>query len=161
MPSVTAQDPASEPARIAEGILPLRMKRGNFVISGAMWRKFNANRPWLTFAEFWLIKEHAYNQRNEQSKHFFDNFTCDAEKHHQILRDRFIRREVKLMLNKDVHTCHLLGYLSRRRGPWMNSMGTIASCTEKKVPSFKVTDGSPHLLQGQVSKRISGVWPKI
>ena len=102
MPSVTAQDPASEPARIAEGILPLRMKRGNFVISGAMWRKFNANRPWLTFAEFWLIKERAYNRRNVQSKHFFYNFTVDSEKHREILRDRFIRRKVKRMLNNDV-----------------------------------------------------------
>ena len=71
MPSVTAEDPALKPARIAEGILPLRMKHGNFVISGAMWHKFNANRPWLTFAEFWLIKERAYNQRNEELKAFF------------------------------------------------------------------------------------------
>ena len=102
MPSVTTQDPASELVRIAEGILPLRMKRGNFVISGAMWRKFNANRPWLTFAEFWLIKERAYNRRNVQSKSFFYNFTVDSEKHCEILRDRFIRREVKGMLNNDV-----------------------------------------------------------
>ena len=102
MPSVTAQDPTSEPARIAEGILPLQMRRGNFVISGAMWRKFNANRPWLTFAELWLIKERAYNRRNAQLKRFFDNFTCDADKHREILRDRFIRREVKGMLNNDV-----------------------------------------------------------
>jgi len=101
MPSVTAQDPASEPAWIAEGILPLRMRRGNFVISGAMWRRFNANRPWLTFAVFWLIKEHAYNRCNEESKRFFDNFTHDA-KHREILCDRFIRREVKRMLNNDV-----------------------------------------------------------
>ena len=95
MPSVTAQDPVSEPARIAEGIQPLRMKHGNFVVSSAMWCKFNANRPWLTFAEFWLIKERAYNRRNEQSKRFFDNFTRDTEKHREILHDCFIRREVK------------------------------------------------------------------
>ena len=102
MPSMTAQDPASEPAWIAEGILPLRMRRGNVVISGAMWRRFNANRPRLTFAEFWLIKERAYNWRNEQSKRFFNNFTHDAEKHREILHDRFIRREVKCMLNNNV-----------------------------------------------------------
>ena len=102
MPSVTAQDPVSEPALIAEGILPLRMRCGNFVISGAMWHKFNVNRPWLTFAEFWLIKECAYNRHNVQSKHFFYNFTCDAEKHREILHDHFIRREVKRMLNNDV-----------------------------------------------------------
>jgi len=87
MPSVTA--PASEPARIAEGILPLRMRRGNFVFSGAIWRRFKVNRPWLTFAEFWLIKERAYNRRNRQSKRFFDSFTHDAEKHCKILRNRF------------------------------------------------------------------------
>ena len=57
MPSVTAQDLASEHAWIVEGILPLQMRRGNFVISGAMWCKFKTNRPWLTFAEFWMIKE--------------------------------------------------------------------------------------------------------
>ena len=73
-----------------------------FVISGAMWRKFNANRPWLTFAEFWSMKERAYNRRNAQSKLFFDNFTRDEEKHREVLRDRFIRREVRRMLNNDV-----------------------------------------------------------
>jgi hypothetical protein len=64
------QDPASAPARITEGILPLRMKHGNFVISGAMWRKFNANRPWMTFVEFWMFKEHAYDCCNAQLKRF-------------------------------------------------------------------------------------------
>ena len=117
MPSVTAQDPASEPARIAEGILPLRMKRGNFVISGAMWRKFNANRPWLTFAEFWLIKERAYNRRNAQLKRFFDNFTCDADKHREILRDHFIRRKVKRMLNNDVPYSPPAGLLEPKAEP--------------------------------------------
>ena len=117
MPSVTAQDPASEPARIAEGILPLRMKRGNFVISGAMWRKFNVSRPWLTFAEFWLMKERAYNRRNEQSKCFFDDFTRDAEKHREILRDRFIRREVKRMLNNDVPYSPPAGLLEPKAEP--------------------------------------------
>ena len=102
MPSVTAQDPALEPARIAEGILPLQMRCGNFVISGAMWRRFKVNRPWLTFAEFWSMKERAYNRRNAQSKLFFDNFTRDEEKHRVVLRDRFIRREVRHMLNNDV-----------------------------------------------------------
>ena len=64
MPSVSAQDPASKHAPTAEGILPLWMKHGNFVISGTMWHKFNANRPWLTFAEFWLLKERAYKRHN-------------------------------------------------------------------------------------------------
>ena len=117
MPSVTAQDPASEPARIAEGIMPLRMRRGNFVISGAMWRKFNANKPWLTFGEFWLMKEHAYNWRKAQSKCFFDEFTRDAKKHHEILRDRFIRTEVKCMLNNDVPYSPPAGLLEPKAEP--------------------------------------------
>ena len=117
MPSVTAQDPASEPARTAEGILPLRMKRGNFVISGAMWHKFNANWPWLTFAEFWLLKQRAYKRRNAQSKCFFDSFTCDADKHHEILRDRTIRREIKRMLNTYVPYLPPTGLLQPKSEP--------------------------------------------
>ena|SRR6185503_17678130 len=117
MPSVTVQDPASEPTRIAEGILPLQMRRGNFVISGAMWRSFNANRPWPTFAEFWLIKDRAYNRHNEQSKHFFDNFTRDEEKHREILRDCCIRREVKCMLNNDVPYSPPAGLLEPKAEP--------------------------------------------
>ena len=82
-----------------------------------MWRRFNANRPWLTFAEFWLIKERAYNWRNEQSKHFFDNFTRDAEKHRKILHDCFIRREVKRMLNNDVPYSPPAGLLEPKAEP--------------------------------------------
>ena len=117
MPSVTAQDPASEPARIAEGILPVRIRRGNFVISGAMWRKFNASWPWLTFAEFWLLKERAYNRRNAQSKCFFYNFTRDAGKHREVLRDRTIRREIKHMLNNDVPYSPPAGLLEPKAEP--------------------------------------------
>jgi len=82
-----------------------------------MWRKFNANRPWLTFAEFWLIKERAYNRCNAQSKCFFDNFTCDAEKHREILRDRTIRREIKHMLNNDVPYSPPAGLLEPKAEP--------------------------------------------
>ena len=117
MPSVTAQDPTSEPARIAEGILPLQMRRGNFVISGAMWRKFNANRPWLTFAKFWLMKERAYNRRNVQSKHFFYHFTRDVDKYREILCDHFIRCEVKRMLNNDVPYSPPAGLLEPKAEP--------------------------------------------
>ena len=48
------------------------------------------------------MKERAYNRRNAQSKLFFDNFTRDEEKHREVLCDRFIRREVRHMLNNDV-----------------------------------------------------------
>ena len=34
------------------------------------------------------------------------------------------------------------------------------SANRSGVPSFKATDGRHHLLQGQDSKHISGVWPK-
>ena len=79
------------------------MKCGNFVISGAMWRKFNANRPWMTFVEFWMFKEeHAYNRCNAQPKHFFDRFTHDADKHHEVLWDCTIHREIKCKLDTDV-----------------------------------------------------------
>ena len=117
MPSVTAQDLASEHAWIVEGILPLQMRRGNFVISGAMWCKFKTNRPWLTFAELWLIKERAYNRRNAQLKRFFDNFTCDADKHREILCDHFICREVKCMLNNDVPYSPPAGLLEPKAEP--------------------------------------------
>ena len=114
---MTAQDPASEPVQNAEGILALQMKCGNFVISGAMWHKFNANRPWLTFAEFCLLKEHTYKRRNMQSKLFFYSFTHDAYKHHEILRDRTIRREIKRMLNTDVPYLPPAGLLEPKPEP--------------------------------------------
>ena len=117
MPSVTTQDPVSEPVRIAEGILPLRMRRGNFVISGTMWCKFNASRPWLTFTQFWLLKDRAYNCRNAQSKRFFDNFTRDANKHREVLHDRTIRREIKRMLNTDVPYLPPAGLLEPKPEP--------------------------------------------
>jgi hypothetical protein len=93
------------------------MKCGNFVVSGAMWRKFNANRPWLTFAEFWLIKKRAYNRRNTQSKHFFDTFMRDAVKHREILRERFIRCEIKRMLNNDIPYSPPAGLLEPKAEP--------------------------------------------
>ena len=116
MPSVTAQDPASEPARIAEGILPLRLRRGNFVISGAMWRRFNANRPWLTFAEFWLIKERAIIGGMRNRSVFSDNFSRDV-KHCEILHSCFIRREVKRILNNDVPYSPPTGLLEPKAEP--------------------------------------------
>ena len=93
------------------------MKRGNFVISGAMWRKFKANRPWMTFAEFWMFKERAYNRRNAQWKRFFDNFTRDVDKHHEVLCDRTIHHEIKRMLNTDIPYLPLAGLLEPKLEP--------------------------------------------
>ena len=50
-------------------------------------------------------------------KTFFDTFTRDAEKHREILRDRFIRREVKRMLNNDVPYSPLAGLLEPKAEP--------------------------------------------
>ena len=52
-PSVSAQDPALAPARIIEGIVPWRLNRGHFYVSGLTWEKARARRPWLSFDEFW------------------------------------------------------------------------------------------------------------
>jgi len=49
-----------------------------------------------------MFKDHAYNRRNAQSKCFFDRFTRDVDKHHEVLRDRTIHHEIKHMLNTDV-----------------------------------------------------------
>jgi len=46
------------------------------------------------------------------------------------------------------HIRCLLGYVSQRRSPWKNSTGIIASCTKRKVPSFKATDGSQLFIAG-------------
>ena len=156
MPSVTAQDPA----RIAEGILPLLMKHGNFVISGAMWRKFNVNRRWLTFAEFWSMKERAYNRSNAQSKLFFDNFTRDEENTVRFFTIVLFIAKLDVCLITMFPIRLLLGCLSRRWSPWKSSMGIIASCTKKKVPSFKATDGRRTLLQGPGLRHIFRDWPK-
>ena len=71
----------------------------------------------MTFAEFWLFKERAYNRRNAQSKRFFDNFTHDADKYHEVLRDRTIRHEIKCMLNTDIPYLPPAGLLEPKPAP--------------------------------------------
>ena len=63
------------------------------------------------------MKERAYNRRNTQSKCFFYNFTRDAEKHHEILRDHFICCEVKHMWNNDVPYSPPAGLLEPKAEP--------------------------------------------
>jgi len=48
---------------------------------------------------------------------FFHNFTCDADKHREILRDHFIRRKVKRMLNNDVPYSPPAGLLEPKAEP--------------------------------------------
>ena len=43
----------------------------------------------------------------------------------------------------------------------MNSTGSIASCTKRRVLSFKATDGSHHLLKGQDSKHLRSLAEEI
>ena len=75
---------------------------GNFL--PAPWRVHDLQhmRPIKTWAGPFPQQERAYERRNAQSKCFFYGFTRDADKHHEILRDRTIRREIKRMLNTDV-----------------------------------------------------------
>ena len=56
-PSVSAQDPALEPARITEGILPLWMNQGTFYVAGGLWVKYLFEHPWVTFEEWWEHRE--------------------------------------------------------------------------------------------------------
>ena len=71
----------------------------------------------MTFAEFCKFKERAYNCRNAQSKCFFERFTRDADKHHEVLRDRTIRREIKCMINTDVPYLPPAGLLEPKPEP--------------------------------------------
>jgi len=56
---MSAQDPALAPARIIEGIIPWRLNRGNFYVSGLTWEKFHARRPGFHLMSFGLT-ENAY-----------------------------------------------------------------------------------------------------
>ena len=71
----------------------------------------------MTFAEFCMFKERAYNCRNVQSKCFFERFTRDTGKHHEVLRDRTIRREIKRMINMDVPYLPPAGLLEPKPEP--------------------------------------------
>jgi hypothetical protein len=84
---VSAQDPALAPARIIEGIVPWRLNRGNFYVSGLTWEKARARRPWLSFDEFWSDREHIYDYRNADTKRFFAEFQRDPEKHAKVLSE--------------------------------------------------------------------------
>ena len=64
-----------------------------------------------------MFKERAYNHRNAQSKCFFDRFTRDVDKHHEVLRDRTIRREIKRMINMDVPYLPPAGLLEPKPEP--------------------------------------------
>ena len=54
---------------------------------------------------------------------FFDTFTRDAVKHREILRERFIRREIKRMLNNDVPYSPPAGLLEPKAEPVEEFLG--------------------------------------
>ena len=86
MPSVSAQDSALEPARITKGIIiPLRMNRGDFFVSGASWVKFRVLRPWASFEQFLASREAICDECNLNTIHFFEEFQSDPERHARIL----------------------------------------------------------------------------
>ena len=64
---MSAQDPAWAPARIIKGIIPWRLNRKNFYVSGLTWEKFRARRPWLSFDEFWSDRERVYDYWNSSA----------------------------------------------------------------------------------------------
>jgi len=102
MPSVSAQDPVLEPARITKGIIiPLRMNRGDFFVSGASWVKFHALRPWASFEQFLASREVICDECNVNTIHFFEEFQSDLERHARILADCALRRETRRILNAD------------------------------------------------------------
>ena len=99
---MSAQDPALAPARIIEGIIPWRLNRENFYVSGLTWEKVWTRRPWLSFEGFWSNRKRIYECRNADTKRFFfAKFQRDPERHAKILSERQLRREIKRLLDTD------------------------------------------------------------
>jgi len=98
---VPAQDPALAPAQVTKGVLPQQLKRGNFYVADASWVKFHIRYPLVSFEEFWADRERVYDLQNTDTKHFFDEFQRDPEKHAKILADRALHREIKWILDTD------------------------------------------------------------
>ena len=96
-----AQDPTLAPAQVTEGVLPCKLKRGDFYVAGAPWAKFHIRYPSVSFEEFWADRVRVYELRNADTKRFFAEFLDDAEKHVKILADRALRREIKQILDTD------------------------------------------------------------
>ena len=94
-PLVSAQDPALAPARVTEGIVPWRLNRRNFYVSGLTWEKVHARRPWLSFEGFWSDKKCVYEYRNTDTKRFFAEFQRDPKKQAMILSEHRLRCEIK------------------------------------------------------------------
>ena len=101
MPSVSAQDPALEPARITEGTRPLWMCFGSFHFAGQAWAKYHYEHPWGSFAEWLERLERKYDRDNAKSKRFWAEFSRDPEKQAKILADRSLRHETNRILDTE------------------------------------------------------------
>jgi hypothetical protein len=82
------QDPAVEPTCVTEGIIPVRMNRGDFFVTGETSSKFHSTFPSVTFREFWDIKLRLYEKRKSTVKEFITEFQRDPVRHAKILSDR-------------------------------------------------------------------------
>ena len=116
-PSVSAQDPTLELARIIEGILPLWMNRGSLCVAGEAWAKHFYDHPWGLFGEWWECLEQRYDADNAKAKCFWAEFSRDAENQAKILAYRSLHREMKRILDTDCHYATAMGLLEPKPEP--------------------------------------------
>ena len=117
MPSVSAQDPALELARITEGTLPLWMRFGSFHVAGQAWAKYHYEHSWGSFAEWLERLERKYDRDNAESKQFWAEFSRDPEKQAKILADRSLSRERKRILYTERPNAPARGLLEPKPEP--------------------------------------------
>ena len=65
------QDPVLAPAQVTEGVLPRKLNRGDFYVTGASWAKFHIRYPSVSFEEFWADRVRVYDLQNADTKCFF------------------------------------------------------------------------------------------
>ena len=95
-----------------------------------------------------MFKDHAYNRRNAQSKRFFDRFTRDADKHHEVLRDRTICREIKRMLNTDVPYLPPAGLLEPKPEPMEKLHGDYCFMYKEEGDFVQGNGSKPSFIAG-------------
>ena len=83
------QDPALAPAQVTEGVLPRKLRRGDFYVAGASWVKFHIRYPLVSFEEFWADRVRVYELRNTDTKHFFAEFQ-QKNTRRSLLTTRFV-----------------------------------------------------------------------
>ena len=143
-PSVSAQDPVLEPARITEGILPLWMNRGTFYVFSGLWAKYSFEHPWVTIEDWWERRERNYEMGNAKAKCFCAEFSRDKEKQGKTLADHSLRHEIRRFF---ILTRQRQGFLNPSRSLLTKSLmlGTSRIIFEAS-PCPKGTDGRLRLL---------------